>query len=439
MVKLLEILIAIVMVGIVIAVHEFGHFLVAKLNGVTVTEFALGMGPKLISKKYKGTVYCIKLLPFGGSCQMLGEGEDSDEQGSFSTKNVWQRISIVFAGPFFNFILAFLFSLIIIFAIGYDEPFVFDVSPEMEASTGLKNGDVITSYQGHRIRVGRDLSMYELLDGIDARDITITYLRDGKEYKVTYAPEHIAKYYIGISYSVDNAAPGKGPMVISKVVAGGAAEKAGMQENDVIIAINDAVVSDVDSFTAYTDAHPFSDQAVRIKVRRGEQELDLTMTPHFSESYGLGFTYNDVYRSRTGFVKSIGHGFGEVGYWIKSVVKSLAYMLKGKATREDIGGPVRVVSEMSNVMETSYRNDGLFYAFLNLINWAILLSANLGVMNLLPIPALDGGRLLIYIIEVIRGKKMKPEHEAIINFVGFALLMLLMVFILFNDLSIVFK
>ena len=127
---------------------------------------------------------------------------------------MWQRISIVFAGPFFNFILAFLFSLIIIFAIGYDEPFVFDVSPEMEASTGLKTGDVITSYQGHRIRVGRDLSMYELLDGIDARDITITYLRDGKEYKVTYAPEYIAKYYIGISYSVDNAAPGKGPMVI---------------------------------------------------------------------------------------------------------------------------------------------------------------------------------------------------------------------------------
>ena len=113
-------------------------------------------------------------------------------------------------------------------------------------------------------------------------------------------------------------------------------------------------------------------------------------------------------------------------------------MLKGKASTEDIGGPVRVVSEMTNVMETSYKTDGLLYAFLNLINWTILLSANLGVMNLLPIPALDGGRLLIYIIEVVRGKKMKPEHEGMINFIGFVLLMLLMVFILFNDIRNVF-
>ena len=116
--KVIEILVAILMVGVVIAVHEFGHFLLAKVNGVVVKEFSLGMGPRLLSKKYKGTIYSLKLLPFGGSCQMLGEADDSNEEGSFNSKSVWKRISIVFAGPFFNFILAYILSVVYISCIG---------------------------------------------------------------------------------------------------------------------------------------------------------------------------------------------------------------------------------------------------------------------------------------------------------------------------------
>ena len=134
----------------------------------------------------------------------------------------------------------------------------------------------------------------------------------------------------------------------------------------------------------------------------------------------------------------IRYGAHEVGYWIRATIKSLVYMIKGKASRQDVGGAVRVVSEVSNVVEESYETDGTFYAFLNLINWAILLSANLGVMNLLPIPALDGGRLLFLIVEAIRGKKANPKVEAAVTLVGFVLLMILMVFILFNDISNVF-
>ncbi len=436
--KFIEILVAIIMVGIVIVVHEFGHFLLAKVNGVVVKEFSVGMGPRLLSKKFKGTTYSLKLLPFGGSCQMLGEGEDSDEEGSFSTKSVWKRISIVIAGPLFNFLLAFLLSLIILNVIGYDRCYVYNVSDEIAEQTGLQEDDVIVSYQGHKIRVGRELSMYEVLDGIDSKNIKITYVRDGKKITKVYAPVKNAQYYIGIRYQLNGELEGNGPMVLASVVNNGAAAKAGLKKDDKIVGINGVSVSTVDDFIGYTDEHPFGDEPVMIMYERDGVTYSTQMTPKYEENYSLGFDYNYNYREKIGFFKSLKYGAVEVDYWIKSVIKSLGYMLKGKASTEDIGGPVRVVSEMTNVMETSYKTDGLLYAFLNLINWTILLSANLGVMNLLPIPALDGGRLLIYIIEVVRGKKMKPEHEGMINFIGFVLLMLLMVFILFNDIRNVF-
>lgn len=436
--KVVEILIAVLMVGIVIAIHEFGHFLMAKVSGVVVKEFSIGMGPRLWSKTYKGTKYSLKLLPFGGSCQMLGEAEASDEEGSFNSKSVWKRIGIVFAGPFFNFLLAFVLSLVILNAIGYDPCYITGVDEEIAEETGLQQDDVITKYNGHRIRIGRDLNLYEVLDGIDKEPIKLTYLRDGKKYNVTYNPVYTARYYIGIYYKEDKTQPGSGPMVLSSVIKDGAAEKAGLKADDVIVSINGTKISTVEEFTDYTKSHPFGDAAVEIGYERNGTSYSTVLTPKFSESYSLGFSYNINYREKIGFAKSLKYGAVEVDYWIKTVIKSLGYMLRGKASTEDIGGPVRVVNEMTNVMDESYKTDGLFYAFLNLLNWTILLSANLGVMNLLPIPALDGGRLFIYLIEVIRGKKMNPEKEGIINFIGFVLLMILMVFILFNDIRNVF-
>lgn len=431
--KAIEIIVAIIMLGIVITVHEFGHFLLAKVNGVVVKEFSLGMGPRLLSKVYKGTRYSLKLLPFGGSCLMLGEEDGSNEEGSFASKSVWQRISIVFAGPFFNFILAFVMSLIILLSIGYDPCYVYSVDDNVKEQTGLTENDTILSYNGHRIHLGRELSMYEVLDGIGDKPIEITFLHDGKKITKTYQPVHTAKYFLGIYYQISDSLTGNGPMVLSDIVADGAAAKAGLQAEDKFLAINDTEIATVDDFTSYIEKNPLNGEPLTIRYERAGKVSETKLTPLFEDSYGLGFAYNINGREKCGVMKSVQYGCIEVNYWIKSTVKSLGYMLRGKASRKDIGGPVRVVSEMTDVMDDSYHTDGLFYAFLNLLNWAILLSANLGVMNLLPIPALDGGRLLVYLIEIIRGKKMKPEHEAIINVIGFALLMLLMVFILFND------
>lgn len=437
--KVIETIVAIIMLGIVITVHEFGHFLLAKVNGVVVKEFSLGMGPRLFSKEHKGTKYSLKLFPFGGSCLMLGEEDGSNEEGSFGSKSVWQRISIVFAGPFFNFILAFLMALVILISIGYDPCYVYSVDDSVKEQTGLTEEDTILKYDGHKIRIGRELNMYEVLDGIDQKPITITYLHDGKEITKTYNPVHTEKYYLGIYYSYDSTLTGNGPMKLSDVVEDGAAKKAGFQAEDIFLAINDNEISTIDEFTSYIESNPLTGEPLKIRFERNGEIKETTLTPIFDDSYSLGFSYNVNGREKCNTAQALKFGVVEVNYWIKSTVKSLGYMLKGKASRKDIGGPVRVVSEMTDVMDESYHEDGMFYAFLNLLNWAILLSANLGVMNLLPIPALDGGRLLVYLVEIIRGKKMKPEHEAIINIVGFVLLMILMVFILFNDINNVFN
>lgn len=454
----LNILLSIFMIGVVICFHEFGHFLLARINGVTVKEFSLGMGPRLVSKKIRGTRWSIKLLPFGGSCLMLGEDEaiqeavetdaeaaaeekeketaeeHDDDEGSFRSKGVWQRISIVFAGPFFNFILAFLLACIILGTIGHDTAYVLRVSDDVVMKTGLQPGDIITSYDDHTIRIGRDLALYENLDGVPEH-ITITFERDGKTYTGEYDTKLNRRYLCGITYTL-NQQNGYLPMKLDAV--GGAAAEAGLQAGDIVKKINGVDIATPEEFQAYIQENPLSEKKVVFVVERDGKEGEFTVYPVLSETRELGFEYNINYREKSGVLSVVKYGFIEVEYWMKATVKSLKFLIQGKAKRQDVGGAVRVVSEMSNVVDESYHTDGMLYAFLNLINWAILLSANLGVMNLLPIPALDGGRLLFLLVEAVRGKPVNPKVEGYVTLAGFVLLMLLMVFILFNDITNVF-
>ncbi|MBO4627786.1 MAG: RIP metalloprotease RseP [Lachnospiraceae bacterium] len=480
----LNILLSILMIGVVICFHEFGHFLIARINGVTVKEFSIGFGPRLFSKVIRGTKWSVKLLPFGGSCLMLGDDEaitedpdqllkpspkevtdkiaakdDAEEageaaitstaqtekadaselheeeaEGTFRSKNVWQRIGIIFAGPFFNFVLAFLFACIIIGSIGYDPAYVTSVTEDVAAATGLQAGDKILEYEDHTIRIGRDLSLYESLDGVPEK-ITIKYERDGKTYEGTYVTKLNRRYMFGITYTL-NQQGGHLPMTLSEV--SGPAAQAGLKAGDVITQINGVAIATPEDFQTYINENPLTGQTISLVIDRNGMTLIKNVTPVLNETRDLGFGYNINYREKVGAFGVVKYGVNEVGYWIKATVKSLKFLIQGKAKRQDVGGAVRVVSEMSNVVDESYHSDGVFYAFLNLLNWAILLSANLGVMNLLPIPALDGGRLLFLFIEAVRGKPVNPKVEGYVTLVGFVLLILLMIVILFNDISNVF-
>jgi len=342
----LKILIALLVFSVIIIIHELGHFLFAKLNGITVVEFSLGMGTRLLSHEWGGTRYSLKLLPFGGSCMMLGEDEDEDGEGTFGSKSVWARISVIVAGPVFNFLLAFVLSLFIIGNIGYDVPILLGVSEGMPAQeAGLQAGDRITKMNGRSIRLYREVQNYSMFH--EGEPVVFEYERDGQTYTTTVEP---------------------------------------------------------------------------VMTQQGYK-------------YGISGSVN--YRHKTNVMETVKYSAYEVYYWIDLTIQSLKMLLHGGVNLNDVSGPVGVVDVIGDTYEES-KSDGLLYIWLNLMNVAILLTANLGVMNLLPIPALDGGRLVFLLLEAIRRKRVNPETEAKIHFAGLMLLLVSMVVVMFNDVRKIF-
>ncbi len=339
----------IVILGSIVLVHEGGHMLVAKKNGIAVKEFALGFGPKIVSKEYNDTVYSLRLLPFGGACVFRGmDGEDSISPEVFSGAGVFARIATVVAGPFANFGLAFFLACFIIAAIGYDPAEiagVIDGYPAAEA--GLKEGDIIRKLGGHRIVVYRDISSYTFF--FEGKSTDVEYERDGQIYHTTIAPKYYEpdnRYLFGISGS---------------------------------------------------------------KGRKKATPLE-------------------VFR----------YAAHEVYYWIDISYKSLGMIFQGRVSGDDVAGPVGIASAVGDTYDMA-KDDGAYYVWLNMLNLTVLISANIGVMNLLPFPALDGGRLFFLLLEAVRRKRIDPEKEAMVHFAGVMVILVFMIFVMFNDISKIFR
>ena len=341
------IVLAILLFGFIVFFHELGHFLLARINGINVYEFWIGMGPTLAHKKIGNTDYCLKILPIGGAC-VMGEDEKEDlSEGSFNSKSPWRRISVIAAGPVFNFILAFVLSLFIIGSIGYDKPVILQVSDGYPAAeAGLKEGDIVKKINHSNIHVAREVTNYVTFH--QKQPVTMTVERDGKDITVEMDPvaNESGRYIFGISCSSN-------------------------------------------------------------------------------------------YREKCGILGTLKYSAYEVKYWIQLTIESIKMLFTGQASINDMSGPVGVVSYIGETYQESQSSGG-FYVWLNMLNISIFLTANLGVMNLLPIPALDGGRLVFLIIELIRGKRIDPEKEGMVHFVGLMLLMLLMVMVMFNDVRKIF-
>lgn len=426
--KLLNILVAIIIFSVIVVFHELGHFLLAKKNGIEVTEFSLGMGPRLLSTVKGNTRYSLKLFPIGGSCMMVGEDGEEDGPGSFGHASVWGRISVVAAGPIFNFILAFVFALVITSVMGYDPPKVLSVeenSPAEEA--GLQVGDIITSFQGKPISIGRDISLYESLYGMQQDQIKMTVKRDGKKIDLNFKAASEKKYMLGFSYVPD------GEPEITEVFVDGAMMKAGVLAGDVITAVDGTKVSTGEELQTYLGEHPLGENAVTITVSRDGKEKEFTVQPTVRTQISTGFVYN-LYREKTNFFGVLKYSAVEVRYWISSTIGSLGLLIKGTFRVNDLSGPVGIVDAIGSSVEEA-KSEGTVVMWMQMFYWAILLSANLGVMNLLPLPALDGGRLVFLLIEAVTKKKVNPNIEGMIHFAGFVLLMALMVFVFMNDIK----
>ena len=424
----MKILIAILIFSVIIIFHELGHFLLAKRNGIKVTEFSLGMGPRLLSTQKGETRYSLKLFPIGGSCMMVGEDDDDDSEGSFNKASVWARISVVAAGPIFNFILAFVFAMIITSVAGYNPARVLQVEENSPAAkAGLQEGDIITEFQGRNIVLGRDLDSYMMLHGLEDEDITLTYKRDGKEKEVSFEAYSEEKYMLGFSY----VPTPDGEPEVTQVVLNGAMMEAGVQAGDIIREINGEAIETSQEIQEYWEKNPLDGSEISLGIERDGEVQTISLKPQMTKQIDTGFVYN-LYREKTNFLGVLRYSASEVRYWISNTIESLMMLIKGQFSVNDLSGPVGIIDVIGDSYEEA-KEEGTVMVWLQMLYWAILLSANLGVMNLLPIPALDGGRLVFLAVEAVRKKKLDPNVEGMIHFAGFVLLMLLMVFVMFND------
>ena len=340
--------------GVVVISHEFGHFLLAKANGIHVVEFSVGMGPSLVSFKKGTTKYCLKLFPIGGACMF--EGEDGmnmlaeESQGAFNKASVWARISTVAAGPVFNLILAFIIAFV-----------------------AVNMSDILA-------------------------------IRDS---------------------------------VATQIVAGGGAEEAGMQAGDRILSINGEKVRLYQEISLYMMAN-YQGGDLEIVYERDGERFTTMLTPQYNAAgTALLGVVNAEYLEPKGF-DLIKYAWYETRLAVKATYKSLGMLLRGRAGREDVAGPVGIAV---NVVGKSYeqaKDYGWQSVLISMLNIVMTLSVNLGILNLLPLPALDGGRLVFLIVEVLRGKPIPPEKEGLVHFFGLVFFMVLMVFIFFNDLSNIF-
>ncbi len=430
-------------ISLLVIVHEYGHFLLAKLNGVEVLEFSVGFGPRLISTTFHKTRYSLKLLPFGGSCRMksmMEEYDGSDEtvptvapEGSFESVSCGRRAAILFAGPFFNFLLAFFGAVIIIGIIGYDPPTVTAVADNSPASVaGLAAGDEIVEFRGDRIDIGRDIALNLALSDIKAEEeITLTYIKDHQKQTVSFLPNRVSRYAIGMSYSRDNPTA-----LIEAVSKDSPLEKAGVQAGDVISAIDGNPITTSEALYAYFTEHPLTENAVKLTCLRDGASHDFEVLPYKNEYTTLGFSYN-LARQKTSPVGVLKYSLIEMRYWIGSAIKSIGGLFTGLFTVNDLSGPVGIADMVGDAYESS-KEDGALYVFLNMLNMIVLLSANLGVMNLLPIPGVDGGRLVSVVIEAIRGKRASWKVESAITTVTALLLLSLMVYVMYHDIVTAF-
>ena len=350
---IITVILFLIIFGIVVLSHEFGHFLIGKRNGIRVLEFSIGMGPTILSFRKGETKYSLKLLPIGGACMFDGEDgveakEGEIDEHSFLSANVWARIATVFAGPFFNFVLAFVLSLIIVAFTGADRPIIQKITENSAAQDAkLLAGDEILRINGERTLLYREISLISALNKGDSMEIE--YKRDGVKGQVTLTPRYSVadgRYYIGLT---------------------GAGE--------------------------YIDCNP-------LQV----------------------FQYS-IY---------------EVRYWMKATYKSLLMLLQGQATKEDVSGPIGIAQFVGDTYE-EVRPYGISSVIFTMLNIVILLSVNLGILNLLPLPALDGGRLVFMFVEVIRGKPVSPEKEGMVHLAGLVVFMILMVFVMYNDIMRIFR
>lgn len=406
----------IILLGVLILIHEAGHMLVAKKCKVKVNEFSIGFGHVIWKKQGKETKYTIRLIPLGGFCSMEGEDEKSDEEGSFSKASIPKRLAIVVAGAAVNIVFGLLIFFILMSSTGnYISNTVESVIDGYAAQEiGLESGDKIIEADGKKIKSKYDLD--EITKNIkDNKQIALKIERNGeiKEYKTNLT--EITTKTTGIY--LDEKCK------VITVEKESAAERQGVKANDKIIKINNEDVNENPEKVAQIIQQK-GIGTVLLTVQRGEETINIELTPDHISTYYLGV---NLKQAEDTLINHIIYGAEETKIFCLSIVDNLKQLFTGKVGLDQMMGPV-------GIAETVAKTNG-FQEFIYLL---ALISLSLGVTNLLPIPALDGGKILILIIEAIRRKPMKQETEINIQLLGFSFLIVLSLYVAYNDVLRIF-
>ena len=408
------------LLGFLIGIHETGHFLVAKFCKVKVNEFAIGFGPVIWKKQGKETKYELRLIPLGGFVNMEGEEERSDKEGSFSSAPVSKRIAIVAAGAIVNIVFAIIVYFILsTTSINTTSNIVSDLQENYAAQTaGIEVGDKILKINNKKIITSIDIN--EILNKCKGEEATVLIERNGEKKEIKLSPTEVKYQSIGIYLQSLE----KKSTEIAAVEPGSVTEKQGLQTGDEIIKINEQEVQGnpeklLGIFQGKEAENPDTTVSYKLLIKRAGKEIEVELVPGTLSNYYLGV---NLAKPEDTFANRLYYAMYNTKEFLFSIVDNVKNLFIGKVSTAQLTGPVgisEVVAKTNGIKEFIYI--------------LALISISLGVTNLLPFPPLDGGKILLLIIEAIRRKPLKEETEARIQLLGFAILIGVSILITYND------
>jgi len=436
----------VIVLSVLVAFHEFGHFLMARWVGVRVLKFSLGFGPKLFGRQIGETEYLVSAVPLGGYVKLFGEEEGDatspeEQRRSFSHQNLWSKVLIVFGGPGFNFLLAYLiFAGWLATGAPLFVPSFQDLTPDIEAmkpgspadTAGLKVGDRIL-----RVNEKEISSRTELFDAVsksNGRPLTLDVRRGSQVKTLVVTPAALTMQDDGKDITVYTLGIEETAPVITAVMHGSPAEAAGFKEGDRVVAIEGQPVHTWSQLTGLVKESP--NRPLKFDVSRNGQIVTLTVTPALEKTVVNGKTVEigkmgvsgpgrSLIRSSTP-VLAVWHGLEATWGWTELTAVGIYKMIAGEISSKNIGGPLTI----ANISGEAGAQGMASVVFL-----IAILSINLGVLNLLPIPILDGGHLLFFLIEAVLRKPLGDRQRELAQQVGLLLLVFIMVFAFWNDIE----
>jgi regulator of sigma E protease len=416
--------------GVLVFVHELGHFLMARWHGVRVLTFSLGFGPKLLKVKRGDTEYAISAIPLGGYVKMAGENPEDQRTGSsdeFLSKTKWQRFQILIMGPLMNLALAVVLMAIVLMQGAQvpsyeDEPVVIG---KIEAGSagekaGLRPGDTIVRVADESVPTW-DRFFLTISTRAD-RDVALRVVRDGSEITLAARPTAQGRFQMGDLGILPDVHP-----LVAAVVPGSPAERAGIAAGDVILALNgERMVFSAEVSAAITNS---LGKPVEIKVRRGDGEHTFTVTPVEDEQKRVrtGIDVSNETRTFTpGPLEAFGLSIERNIEFSGLILKTLWGLIVGETSPKQLMGPVGIAQLSGESAQAGW---------ISLFALMASISLNLGLLNLMPVPVLDGGHILIMLLEAVARRDFSIQVKEKMFLVGFVLLMALMVTVIYNDLT----